>query len=296
MDLAQRARAEPGYLGAVAAVVGIVLKGKRRHPGVGEQDADLGGQVEKVSLVGVSLDDHQVGVEVGARLEVAVPAGSPQELAFAENPHAVRYQARVLPNAPVGELPAEFFKLDAVEREDQASGGCVAVDPTVERCLPEVPVRGRRVGGLGEGLDSADFLAGVQEVASVQPGLDLDDAVDTLCRHDAEVAVVHERRGGPVDDHDVALGGHLFVGGDDLAAAGHVGVPGQVSGDELADDLLTGGALPATVVHCCALVELSAHALGYRRHDRPELLRSHPVRIGGRQIILPTRPGLAGGR
>ena len=70
-------------------------------------------------------------------------------------------------------------------------------------------------------------------------------AVGSLRVRPAELAV-RERQiagtRGPAGNHDVAFSGHLLVGGDDLAVASHLGLPGLVLGGELADDLLAGSA------------------------------------------------------
>lgn len=70
----QASRSVSEYLGSVAAEGGVLLGIQWWHPRVGEQHADLGCQVEKVSLVGVGLKDYEIGTVVGTRLEVGALA------------------------------------------------------------------------------------------------------------------------------------------------------------------------------------------------------------------------------
>ena len=56
-------------------------------------------------------------------------------------------------------------------------------------------------------------------------------AVRSLRARPAELAVTERQIAGtrgPAGNHDAAIGGHLLAGGDDLAVASHLGLPGLV--------------------------------------------------------------------
>jgi hypothetical protein len=114
-----------------------------------------------------------------------------------------------------GASAAAWFLRDAPGREEPSAQRC----PVLGRAKNPLAT-GPRLGGTGAGFRRSPAACQVDLAARERPS---------------------PGTRGHADDHDAEFNEHLFACGEDLAMAGHINLPGQGLGGELADGSLTGG-------------------------------------------------------